>query len=505
MNLGLFTLMRRQSGQVRLRILVGLGALLLGGGVILMGLSSASDPGPSTDSANDSEWFTVDRRSFDLTVIASGELEAREQVEIKSQVSGSVPIIEIVEEGTFVQEGDFIAKLDDDNLQDKIEEEILKVESARSASIAAEQEEQIAINEAQSADKAAQVKLTLAELDLAKWESGEVKQKRRELELALKKAQRRVKRAAEDLKLSHELYDQKFISLNELDDSIVEELEAGNALETAHLDIKVYEQFAYHRDHQKNQSDVEQARSELERTRHKNESKLAKLRADLESKQRMLKIREDRLDELKTQQINTRIIAPRDGLVVYRTSVGRRYQRQDPIAPGRQIRFNETMVLLPDTRQMVAALRVHEALLPQVDKGQPVVVTVSARPNQPIAAEVLSLAVMAQDGGWLNPQLREYKVRVALPVGIDASLKPGMRCSGEIKVGRVEDALAVPLQAVFSEGSQRFCYVPDGRKVRRQPITIGRASEAMVEVTAGLEPGTQVLLRSPHAGEEAAS
>ncbi len=475
--------------------------LALWGAVELSTTDATDAPPPDAASANDGEWFFVARRSFDMTVVASGELEARDQVEVKSEVGGRVAIVEIVEEGTFVKEGDFIAKLEDDAIQDKIEEEVLRVETARASKIAAEQEFEIAINETQSDAKAAEVKLALAKLDLAKWLNGEVKQKRRELDLALEKAERRVTRAVEDLELSKELHEQQFISRNELDDSVIEELEAKNALETAKLDIEVYEEFAYNRDSKQKNSDVEQAEAGLERTLRKNDSRVEKLQADLDSKRRTLSIREGKLEDLNTQFENTRIVAPRDGLVVYASSVGPHWRRRDPIIPGRQIRFNETIVLLPDTRQMVASLRVHEALLPQVEEGQQVNVTIDARPTQPFGGEVLTIAIMAEDGGWLNPQLREYKVRVALPAGADESLKPGMRCSGEVLVGRVDNAIAVPVQAVFTEGDERFCYVPSGRQVRRQVVTIGKASEAYVEILDGLEPGVRVLMRSPRPGE----
>lgn len=467
-------------------------------GVRAVQSDSAQSDGGSTDVG---QWYEVTKRSFDLTVIASGELEAKQKVEVKSHVNGQQPIIEVVEEGTFVKEGDLLVKLDDDDIKDKIEQEQLNVEKARADKIAAEQNLVIEKNEADSAHKAAEVKLSLAQLDLEKWANGEVRQKRSELKLAREKATRRFERAKRDHELSKDLAAQKFISANELEDSYIEQIEAENGLATAELAIEVYEKYTFQREEKAKNSDREQAQGELERTLRKNQSKIARLEADLSSKTRTLAIREDRLAELNTQLENTTILAPQEGMVVYSTSVGRR--RRDPIVAGRQIRFNETIILLPDTRQMVAALRVHESRLSQIKIDQNAIVTIDARPGKSIACKVIHIGVTAEDSGWWNPNLREYKVKVELPANIDDSLKPAMRCSGEIIVGQVVDTFSVPIQAVFAQGQEKFCYLRAGRnKVRRQPVTIGRASESFVEITDGLELGQSVLMRTPKPNEQ---
>jgi hypothetical protein len=76
-----------------------------------------------------------------------------------------------------------------------------------------------------------------------------------------------------------------------------------------------------------------------------------------------------------------------------------------------------------------------------------------------------------------------------------------MRADATITLGRVDNALAVPIQAVFSEGMVRFVYVPRGSKFVRVPVQIGRRSELYAEVTAGIESGTSVLIREPSPAE----
>ena len=487
------------SGKL-LAVLIALPLTLITVGLIALG--SSDDRGDATTAAATAgDWYTAEPISFDLTITANGELEARDKVEVKSRVNGRPAIIEIVDEGSFVKEGDLLFKLESDETETSLEQAKLDTERARADKIAAEQELAIQINEAESKRKAAEVKLSLAVLDLQKWEKGDVVTRRNELKLALEKAKRRVERAKRDYELSQELYDQQFISLNELEDAEIEQIEATDALATAELDIEVYEQYEYLKDKQQFESDVEQATAELERTINKNESTLERHRSDLESKKQQLSIREQRLNELEEQLKNTQVFAPQAGLVVYASSVESGWRRNDPIAEGRQVRTGETIILLPDTRHMAANLRVHEALIGQVEIGQNVALVIDAKRGQTVGGQVISKAVTPEDGGWWNPNLREYKVRVGLPEGIEG-LKPAMRCQGQLYIGRVENALAVPIQSIFTVDNQRYVYVnAGGGRVKPLPVTIGRASESLVEITEGMESGTRVLLRDPRPGE----
>jgi len=477
--------------------------------------SAAETPNGENGSAGETDWFNVTRTDFPLTVVASGELQAKRSEDIKNEVEGRSTIVYLIDEGEsvvgptlneqgeIVEPGTLLVKLADDEIKERIEQETLNVERARSDFVAADQALEIHASEAESSRKAAQLKLDLAELELEKWAKGDVKKKRLELELGLKKAEHNLERARENLKLSEQLYKEQFISKQEVDDDRIALEEAENAVKTAKLDIETYEKFTHPKEQKKFNSDVEQAAEELKRTINKNKSDLEKYEADQISKKRTYELRRERLKALEEQYKKTSIYAPQSGLVVYATSVGRGRRRDEPLAQGQEVRFNQQLITLPDTSKMVASVRVHEAKLRLVEKGQPVTVKIAARQGQPIEGTVSSIAVMAESGGWFNPDLREYMVNVDLPEDSDSNLKPGMRCHAEILVGRVEDAVAVPIHAVQTRGRERFVYVPAaGGKVRQQPVTIGRASETLVEIKDGLEAGDRVLLRKPRAGEE---
>ncbi|QDU71958.1 efflux RND transporter periplasmic adaptor subunit [Mucisphaera calidilacus] len=467
---------------------------------------SIFSPGPagaaSVSGQAPEDWYAVERQSLDLTVVATGELESRERIELKCQVNGRTAISYIIDEGSKVEEGDILVQLDDQDISNRLESQQLDVENARLSLTTAERELEIQRNEAESSQKDAEVKLDSARLELAKWEQGDVPTKLRELQLNLDKAQRKVVRTERDLELSTQLYEQKFISLNEKEDDEIAEIEAKEALETSKLAIDIYKQYDFVKQKQEKETAVEQAQANLQRVIAKNESNLARHESDVRSKKRTLELREKALTETQEQLENTIIKAPSPGLVVYATSIGPEWRRGDPLSVGREVRNNESLIYLPDITQMAAVLKVHEALLPQVTVGQRAIIRIDARPNSPVEGQVTTIGVTADSGGWLNPDLREYKVRIDLPDGFDLSLKPAMRLSGEIFTGRVEDVLAVPVQAVNVIGDQAYVYLPaSGSRIRQQPVTMGKASETMVEIVEGLNENDRVLLRKPRPGE----
>jgi hypothetical protein len=99
--------------------------------------------------------------------------------------------------------------------------------------------------------------------------------------------------------------------------------------------------------------------------------------------------------------------------------------------------------------------------------------------------------------------LREYTVKIALETTPEEAklLKPAMRAEADIVLGKVNESLTVPIQAVFNDGPTRFVYVPAGGQFKKVPVLVGQRSNTFAQILVGLDPGTSVLLREPTAGE----
>ncbi|MAH13953.1 MAG: hypothetical protein CMO33_09490, partial [Verrucomicrobia bacterium] len=122
--------------------------------------------GKLDQNSEESLFHSVELGSFVFKIVEPGEVESSSNVdvicEVKSRNSSGTVILEIVPEGTWVDQDDFICKLDDSELQNQL----LK--------------EQIDVNDAESKFIQAKADLENAQLALKEYESGtypqEVKQ-----------------------------------------------------------------------------------------------------------------------------------------------------------------------------------------------------------------------------------------------------------------------------------------------------------------------------------------
>ena len=74
-------------------------------------------------------------------------------------------------------------------------------------------------------------------------------------------------------------------------------------------------------------------------------------------------------------------------------------------------------------------------------------------------------------------------------------LRPGMYATAQLSAGADKDVLVVPLGALVTVGDQHFVWVVKDSAVTRQPVTVGRATGEVVEVTAGLGDSDQIVAR----------
>jgi len=470
------------------------------------GTAPAANPNSRPLSPEEIDLAAASLQSFDVTTSATGELEARKQIDIRNQLEQPTTIVEIVKEGVQVKAGDILVKLNSDSIQTQVDEDSLRVESSRAELVVAENNYTIQVTQNASDLRKCQLDIDVAELDLRKWQEGEVKSKQQANQLALEKAIRELERLKEKYERSIELEKKGFLARDELKRDEVAYLEAQAAMKTAQLNIIVYDQFEFIRDEKVKSSNVAQAKAELSKVIQKADSELAKADADRKNKREQMRLRQQKLDKLREQVELATLRAPSDGLVVYATSLNRdRWGGNSDGAMdiGRQVKRNEQLIVLPDTSEMVASVRVHESMTGRMRPGQPATIKVDALGGRSIPGTVDSIGVIAESGGWRDPNLREYTVKVRLDLtGIEVPLKPSMRAEASILLDKVEQALTIPIQSVFSEGLVRYVLVPaKSGRFARQPVRIGRRSDRFAEVLVGVKEGDRVLVREAQASE----
>jgi len=486
----------------------GISTILLGGlalamiAIVAFVLMRSGLDNPATGGSADV--FNTKRGDFDVTIPCTGELSAQNQIEIRNKLESRAVITFIVPEGTTVEKGELLVTLAEEEILTKIKDAEDGVKTAEAALIAAQAAYDIRVSEKESDLAQANLNVELADLALKAWENGELKSMRQQLSTALETATINFKRMTDKYAESKRLLDEGFISKDEFDRDEIELLEADAALKKAELDQNVYEEYTFLQDQKKYISDLEQARAERERVEQRHNASLEQLRADVESKKHQLASRQERLSDAQREHSYCRISAPSGGLVVYNSSLGDsgfRGMEEGPPQVGTELRPNERVMVLPDTSQMMAVVKVNEALSGSVKPGQRATIKSDAVPDVTMIGEVKSVGVLAEQGGWRDPNRRDYSVRIAILGEYPKGIKPSMRCDATIYVDRVSDVLHIPVQAVFRSGRDSLVYVPQGSGYAERLVSLGRSSELAVEITDGLAIGDQVLLRKPALNE----
>lgn len=88
---------------------------------------------------------------------------------------------------------------------------------------------------------------------------------------------------------------------------------------------------------------------------------------------------------------------------------------------------------------------------------------------------------------------RLYELELRLP-NPDGRILPGMFAEVKLVKKVYENAVAVPLYAVITQGDARYVYVEKDGKAERRDITMGVLVDWQVHVTSGLNPGDRVIV-----------
>ncbi|MBU0637236.1 MAG: efflux RND transporter periplasmic adaptor subunit [Planctomycetes bacterium] len=448
--------------------------------------------------------FEVREGPLTINVIESGTIKSQEQVILKSDVEGQTTLIYLVPEGTEVEQGTLLVELDASSLNDQKVEQEISVQNAEASFIEARESLAVVKNQAESNISAAALAFEFAKEDVAKYAEGEYPQQLREAESKITIAREEMERAAEKLKWSQRLFDEKYISQTELEADRLshKRAELEHELAVAAKDLLV--NYTNKRQMAQLQSDVEQAEMALERTKLKANADIVQAEAALKAKEASYKQQQSKLAKNEEQISKTKIYAPREGLVVYATST--QFSRRgstEPLDEGQSVRERQELIYLPSTNEMMAEVMVHESSLEKVSVGNRVLITVDALPNRTFTGRVVSIAPLPDARSmFMNPDLKLYPTRVNLD-GRIPDLRTGMSCHAEIVIEEHVQAMYVPTQAVVRVNGQATAYVREGGSFSPRAIEIGLDNNSMVHVKSGLSVGEIVSLVPPFDGGSA--
>ncbi|GGW80402.1 efflux RND transporter periplasmic adaptor subunit [Alteromonas halophila] len=180
------------------------------------------------------------------------------------------------------------------------------------------------------------------------------------------------------------------------------------------------------------------------------------------------------LDVARAQLQDLQIAAPFAGLLGIRE-----------ISKGSLVRPADIITTLDDISVIKVDFSVAERHLASLSAGQRISATSAAYPQASFEGKVSTI------GSRVDPVTRSVMVR-ALIDNADSRLRPGMLLTIVVEK-RVLDTLVIPEKALVPVQDKQFVFVLEGDTVTQQAVTIGIRKPGQVQVTEGLDEGSQIV------------
>ncbi len=187
--------------------------------------------------------------------------------------------------------------------------------------------------------------------------------------------------------------------------------------------------------------------------------------------------------------------APMDGLVVLQTlertgGTEAQYSVGDTVNPGR------SFMKIVDTSSMQLDATASQAETSELRVGQEATVSLDAFPGLTFRGKVYSVGALARASRFESYYVRTVPVNIQIS-GQDSRLLPDMSGAADIVLGRVENKVLVPLEALREENGQYFVYLKNGLRFEKRFVQVALKNDTHAAVDSGLKAGDEVALTAP--------
>lgn len=435
----------------------------------------------------------VKRGDLELTLAQRGLLDSARNIVVNSECEWSVRIIELVPEGTLVDEGQVVVQLDSSELLERLKEREIALISAQADMIKAKEVLAMQELENESGIAKAELALKLARLDLEKYAQGDFPKAEKEARAAVALAQEDVSRARERYDYTSRLVRKGYESPVALEEERLSRMRYENQLAVAQRELDLLNDHTRRRTMTELKAAVINAQSERDRVEKISRIAVLNRQVQLHTRQKRLDATQEYVDRLRKSIAACTIRAPRSGEIIYANEGSVR----DEILEGEIVRNKQEVIRIPDLSRMDVKLRIHESLIEGVRQGLRATVQLDAYPDLLLWGDIVSVSRVPTAGSSrYTRDLKEYDAVVRIdtesaPPGI---LKPGLTAQVQILVDRQPDCLQVPVQSVVNVGGQNVVFVATSTGVEHRMIKIGKSSDTAVEVLSGVSESEHVLL-----------
>lgn len=477
--------LKKRWGQRRFRVGALVGAVLLMGLVLLRSGDKRIDP-------KTAHFATVERGDLVISILQSGELQARNRLQILNEAYRDAKIMDMVEDGAFVTNGQLIVELESTELEERYLKQKSQAATAEAELMHAREELEISRLKYAADLESAKLKVELAELELKKYVEAEYPQSVLKAQSDITLAEQELKKAKGTLEGTQELYEKGYANRQDLEADKLGVDRKTIEVRNKTKDLEILQEYTYVKHLKELKNNVANARSALERMEKTYASELLRNQSRLESRETTLEIESSQLVSRELQLKNTKVYADFNGQVFYPE-----VRWGDRIEKGSTVRYRQAMLSFPDMSEWDIRAGVPESMIDRVALGQRGVATLDAVPGLVLYSTVKKISAVPDSQPFYAAASGVKTYTVVLEVDSDveiAQLKPGMSATVEIVTERLAEVLYVPIQSVVANEGTHFVYVVKrGRKQLRE-VEVGKFNNDFIEIASGVEEGEKLLL-----------
>lgn len=183
-----------------------------------------------------------------------------------------------------------------------------------------------------------------------------------------------------------------------------------------------------------------------------------------------------RLDANRNALTKTRIVAPIDGAIEERM-----------VSPGGYVKVGDPLFRLVGKERLRAHLPFPESAAPRLRIGQKVLLSSPLVPGRVVEARIDDI----------RPTITATSRALDVIVGFDAdgaAFRGGGTVNAQVVIGRRENAVVVPEQAVVLRPAGKVVYLYDEGKAVQRVVQTGVRKDGMFEITEGLAGAEPVIV-----------
>ena len=394
---------------------------------------------------------TIGRGDVVVTLTEQGTLESSNNTVIKCRVRGSSTVNWVIDNGSEVEPGDELVRLENKQIEEFLHERTKFAFLSRDAAIGFRAD------------------ATRSGLAISEYLEGRFRTELMTLEKDLAIAEERLSTAKSMLAHAQSMFERGYISEFDVEQRQSAVTEATLAANIKRTEIDVLKRFT-------KEEELETLKGNWEAAK-----------AAANGHEEVLRMDEERMKLAREEMERCVLRADRKGLVIYPKQ--EEWKKTPDIAEGVTVHNDQTLLLMPDLTQMQVKVGIHESMIDVVESGMRARVTL---PVRKLEGEVISVAEAAQPAGWWTGNMVKYDSLIKLP-SVEG-LKPGMSAEVEIFLAEHKDVLRVPMSAVVETDEGAYCWVvTSGEPVRRE-LKLGDSNDDYAIVLEGLREGDQVSL-----------